>query len=144
MTTAVDVAAAAKTWIDTRYHNQACIKGVGVDCFYLVVGVARELGLSAEFDQREHEFKGYKRPDSVVLLRGSDEFMTRIPIAQAGIGDVYVMTFETDPTHFAIISNADPIRIIHAYAQVRKVVEHGVDATWKARIKRAYRFKGLE
>lgn len=36
------------TWLDTPYHHQARIKGVGVDCAQLLVGVARNCGLITE------------------------------------------------------------------------------------------------
>ena len=51
MTSRADVVAAALAWTDTPFHHQARLKGVGVDCVGLVIGVARELGLIApDFD----------------------------------------------------------------------------------------------
>jgi cell wall-associated NlpC family hydrolase len=38
------VAAEAREWIGTPFHDQASVKGVGCDCKGLVWGVARELG----------------------------------------------------------------------------------------------------
>lgn len=38
-----DVIVAARHWIGTPYHHQACVKGVGTDCLGLVRGVYREL-----------------------------------------------------------------------------------------------------
>ena len=43
-----DVVTAAREWIDTPFHHQARLKGVGVDCVGLVIGVARELALVPE------------------------------------------------------------------------------------------------
>jgi cell wall-associated NlpC family hydrolase len=35
----------ALTWLDTPYHHQACLKGVGVDCVNLIVAVGQEAGV---------------------------------------------------------------------------------------------------
>ena len=32
----------ARQWLDTPYHHQARVKGVGVDCIGLVIGVCWE------------------------------------------------------------------------------------------------------
>lgn len=36
---------AAKSWVNTPYHHQARIKGVGVDCAQLIAGVAIDIGV---------------------------------------------------------------------------------------------------
>jgi NlpC/P60 family putative phage cell wall peptidase len=36
---------AALTWVDTPYHHQARVKGVGVDCAHFIAGVAIDAGL---------------------------------------------------------------------------------------------------
>ena len=36
-----DIVTEARTWVRTPYHHQARLKGVGVDCAGLVIGVAR-------------------------------------------------------------------------------------------------------
>lgn len=35
---------AALGWVDTPYHHQARVKGVGVDCAQLIAGIAEETG----------------------------------------------------------------------------------------------------
>jgi hypothetical protein len=69
------------------------------------------------------------------------ELLDPIPAAAVDVGDVLVMRFERDPQHFALVSQRTPLHIIHAYAQAKKVVEHIVDATWRKRIVKAYRFR---
>jgi hypothetical protein len=56
------------------------------------------------------------------------------------------MRFEFEPTHLAIFGShpLHGLSLIHGYAKVRKVVEHGFDATWRARLVAVYDFKGLE
>ena len=38
-TTRTDVVAAAREWLGTPFHHQARLRGVGVDCVGLVIGV---------------------------------------------------------------------------------------------------------
>ncbi len=46
MATGLEVVRVARTWLGTPYHHQGRVKGAGVDCAGLSVGVAKELGLS--------------------------------------------------------------------------------------------------
>jgi cell wall-associated NlpC family hydrolase len=144
MTTGADVVAEARTWLGTRWMHQGRKKGVGVDCIGLVGGVALALGLTgAQEWAADAELHAYGRtPMPPQLLGGCDRFMDRIKITDAAPGDVLVMAFGIAPQHFAIVSRIDPMYLIHAYAQVRKVVENGA-AIAGARILRAYRFRGL-
>jgi NlpC/P60 family putative phage cell wall peptidase len=43
MTTREQIVAAARGWLDTPYHHQASVKGVGCDCLGLIRGLWREL-----------------------------------------------------------------------------------------------------
>jgi len=67
------------------------------------------------------------------------QHMERISINEVKPGDVYLMKFDKEPQHLAIVSHYG---IIHAYAEVKKVVEHGLDDVWKSRIVAAFRYKG--
>lgn len=40
--TQADIVRAARTWLGTPYHHQACCKGAGADCLGLVRGVWRD------------------------------------------------------------------------------------------------------
>ena len=54
----------ALDYLDTPYHHQGRVKGVGVDCAGLVICVARDLGLS------DYDLDGYSRhADGVSLLK---------------------------------------------------------------------------
>ncbi len=139
------VVAEARNWLGTRWQHQASLKGVGCDCVGLVVGVARVLKIAAatEYDLMP-ELRGYGRqPDPVLLLAGCDHLMQRLNLSEVAQGDVLVLKFELEPQHFAIVSQVDPLYMVHALAQARKVVEHRVDFLWLRRIVRAYRLRGV-
>lgn len=145
MTTRWQIVNEARSWVGTRWHHGASLKGVGADCVGLLTGVAEACGIAEAAEYRAgNEFHGYGRePDPAVLLAACERWLERIPIAEATLADIYVMRFAEAPQHFAIVSAVDPVYIVHAYAQARRVVENRVDELWRSRIVRAYRFRGI-
>lgn len=137
MPTKDDIVRVARTYIGTPFHHQGRLKGVGIDCAGLVVGVARELGLS-DFDYTEY---GHL-PHAGLLERLIAANMDRV--AEWEAGDVLLMSFDADPQHLAIVTPlASGPGIVHAYAQVRRCVEHGLDTVWLGRIRGVFRFRGV-
>lgn len=134
MTTRQDIIDAARAYQDTPFHHQARVKGVGIDCAGLLVCVARDLGLP------HYDVQGYSRvPSGRDFERHLDANLD--PIQTIEPGCVMLMTFDIDPQHVAIATSEHSI--IHAYASVRKCVEHGLDDKWRASIRKIYRFRGI-
>lgn len=130
--------AAARGWLGTPFHHQAAVRQVGCDCIGLLRGVAAELGLS-QGTVGETRYQGYSRaPDPRLLLRGLGESLTRVEGGLAGAlpGDILLFRIDRDPQHLAIMTDAG---MIHAYARRLRVVEHGIDDTWRARFVSAWR-----
>lgn len=126
----------AREYIGTPFRHQGRLKGVGVDCAGLIICVANELNIS-DFD-----YTSYGRvPNSNQLVSLMNEHMVKIKISDAKAGDVYLMAFDSDPQHLAMITDNG---IIHSYSSAKKVVEHGLDDNWSSKIKGAYRFKGIK
>lgn len=136
----------ARGWLGTPYQHQQRLRGVGVDCVGLLVGVARTLGLvAADFDVR-----GYSRQPDGQLMARAGELLVRIDVAAMQAGDVVVMRFEQDPCHLAILADypvvAGQLSIIHALttrAGGGRVVEHRLDATNMAKVMGAFQFPGV-
>lgn len=123
----------AREYLGTPFRHQGRLKGVGVDCAGLVVCVAHELKLS-DFD-----FRAYgPMPNASKLQMILNEQMDKIDYSDATVGDVYLMKFDKEPQHLAIITD---IGLIHSYADAGSVVEHRIDDYWRSRIVGAYRFK---
>lgn len=129
-----EIVCAARTWLGTPFHHQGRLKGTGVDCAGLIVGVARELGLSA-FDTT-----GYgRRPNTRELEAICHSEMC--PIAgEAGPGDVWLVEADGRPQHLAF---ATDVGLLHAYAPARRVVEHGIDDRWRRRLIAAFALPGV-
>ncbi|GER07176.1 hypothetical protein GCM10007972_18040 [Iodidimonas muriae] len=127
-----EIVTAARRWLGTPFHHQGRVRGVGVDCAGLVIGVARELDLMCI------DVTGYgHRPDDTEMERLVRAHLTEIPLAEAGLGDVLLLLIDGRPQHLAIRTD---IGMIHAYAPARKVVEHRIDDSWASRIVAAFRF----
>jgi hypothetical protein len=73
-------------------------------------------------------------------------FATPIALADAKAGDFVLIAFEREPSHLAILGDyhGGGLSLIHAYAGVRKVIEHVLSDDWRARIVAAYAFPGVE
>ena len=134
MTTAQDIIDTARGYLNTPFHHQARVKGVGIDCAGLLICVARDLGLE------HYDVQGYSRvPSGNDFERHLSANLDRITEIETGC--VLLMTFDVDPQHVAICTSTDTI--IHAYYDVRKVTEHRIDAMWRSRIRGIFRFRGV-
>lgn len=127
--TGADIVAEARRWIGTPWRHQARLRGVGVDCGGLVVGVGQALGLPVQ----DHP-PGYARLPDGVSLRACVE-MQCARIGALAPGAILLMRWEADPQHLAIVSALrEGFGMIHAWAGIRRVVEHGLTPEWQERI----------
>ena len=148
MTTRADIVAEAREWIGTRYHHQASLKGVGVDCIGLIGGVALACGIEGAREWADdttlHDYA--RRPDATLLMSSCLRFMERVPnAADVQPADVLVFALDGEPRHFALVSSVNPTHVIHAYALLaaRRVVEQSLPIA-KARVIAAFQFRGIE
>ena len=121
----------AKSWLGTRYHRQANVKGAGVDCAMILVEVYANAGLIERFDPRPYA------PDWH-LHRSEEKYLEQIvghadEVEDPQPGDVILIKFGRAFSHSAIVVNY-PL-VIHAYAAERAVVYGDVSK---------YPFKGRE
>lgn len=128
------VIAAAKGAIGTPFRHQGRTLERGLDCAGLAIHCAQAAGIPT-YDENDYP----RQPGGGRLEAAFDKQpeLTRIPVSEMAPGDVLLMTFEGQPQHVAIVSE---IGIIHSYEPLGRVVEHGLNEFWRARIVRAYRF----
>lgn len=132
----IDIVFEARTWIGTPFKHQGRIKGLGVDCVGLIIGIAHFFNLT-DFDYTNYSHV----PDGFLLRQLLDQHLHAILIPEAKAGDIVLMRFEAQPQHVGILSDYG---IIHAYAQVRRCVEHRLDDLWQSRIVGAYAYPHVE
>lgn len=129
------VVAEAKTWIGTRYHHSADVKGHGVDCAMLLVRVYCDLGIAPIFDPRPYAPQWYLHRTEEKYIKWLESYGKRID--KAGPGDVALYRFGRCAAHGAII--VDDNYMIHAYVgsnavmirERRAEMPHGtLDSYW--------------
>lgn len=135
-----EIVAEARSWLNTRFHHQARLKGYGCDCVGLIIGVRKALGIS------DYDTTNYSRiPDGFLLKSLCDANMKKIEFSELRPGDVALFNFGGHPQHLAIIGDYrhGGLSIIHAYSIAHKVVEHRLDQQWIDRIVACYQIEGV-
>jgi cell wall-associated NlpC family hydrolase len=108
------------------------------DCVGLVIKVAHELGLS-EFDS-----KAYTRaPDPVEMREALESNLDYVPFRTVQPGDV--LWFRApEPQHLAVVTQLEPMLMVHAHSRAGRVVESRIDRFWRGRIVACFRYRGLD
>jgi cell wall-associated NlpC family hydrolase len=124
----------ARSWIGTKFQHQGRIKKQGndvggCDCLGLIMGLGVKTKggkLLSHFDQKSYP----KALSSDILLTKLSSLLKKSD--KLSPGNILLIKIENWPQHLAIISEICPyIRIIHSYAQAKKVVEQHLPETWK-------------
>jgi NlpC/P60 family putative phage cell wall peptidase len=132
------IIAEARSWIGTPFHHQGRVKGAGVDCIGLGIGVGKALGLVPP----EFEFTGYRRtPTGRTLIDVMRDSGLVDEVYEPHPGDILVFKIDQDPQHVAFLTDSNTL--IHSYAQARKVCEARYDSVWRKRYVTAFKFKGI-
>lgn len=125
------IVAQARTWLGTPFQHQGRIKGHGVDCGGLLIGVGRELGLAVP------ETPAYSMsPDPALIADALARWCVAIRRVEMAPGDIGLFSFAGEPRHVGIFSD---IGLIHAWAKPGGVVEHRLDDVWLHRLRGVWR-----
>lgn len=110
----------AKTWLGTRYHHHANVKGGGVDCAMILVEVFSKAGVIEWFDPRPY-------PTDWMLHKNEEKYLSFVlpharEITRPNVkpGDIALYRFGRTFSHSAII--IDWPMAIHAYIMEKAVV----------------------
>lgn len=139
MTTTVtrsDLVKEARSYLGTPYHHLGRLKGVGVDCIGVVMGLAKFVGI--EFDTAGWIYP--KNGAGVKLNHELGRYLLIIPTCFATSGDVatFCLFGEEQPQHVGVLTDYG---LLHTHAGVGKVVEHLYSHQWQKRASAAFRFK---
>ena len=115
------IAAEARKWIGTPYHNCADVLGAGVDCGMLIVRVFVDTGLVAPFDPRPYA------PDWM-LHRDEEKYLSFFtarahPVEKPGVGDIALFRYGRSYSHGGVVVSTHPVNIVHASHDARFVIE---------------------
>ena len=132
----------ARSWVGTRYHHQASVKGVGCDCLGLVRGVWREL-IGDEPGQLPAYAPDWAEAtaDETLALAGF-KYLLPLTVSQFAAGDVLLFRWRDGyvAKHAAIASGDG--RMIHAHDGAA-VCEVALAPWWRRRIAFAFAFPGV-
>jgi cell wall-associated NlpC family hydrolase len=131
------IVAEARTWVDTPWKHQGRLKGVGVDCGGLIIGVGQALGL-LDFTVKPQYGRQPNWRELEAILR---EHLDSQPFAGVKPGDILAFAFIGEPQHLGICTGDG---LIHSYAQARKVVEHRLDDVWLERLRSIWTYREAE
>ncbi len=113
--------AALRSWIGTKFHDNAEVKGVGVDCARLVRMAAIETGL------RDVEWLAHYSPQWFLHREGEQlldvirRYAHEIDASAAKPGDLVVYKIARAYAHVAVVTG--PGTIVHAHKLSGGVVE---------------------
>lgn len=116
----------ARSWMNTPFHHQASVKGVGADCGGTVKGIYRNLGA----DVADVPVDYARTPANSIIEKVLSKRATKT--SEPKPGDIILFTMLREPQHLGIYTESGGV--IHAYEPFGKVVEHSIDAKWKNRI----------
>ena len=118
------IIAEARSWLSTPYHHAADVKGVGVDCGMLLARVFVDTGLCEPFDPGSY-------PPDWMMHRSEERYLGFIFDRMAevdfpSLGDVMLFRFGRAYSHGGIVTSVNPLKIVHAYAPAKRVIEEEV------------------
>ena len=141
------------TWLGTPYHHQARVKGIGVDCAQLLVGVALSTGLIGDDDLSKiplnysPEWNIHNREE--VMLGILETMGCRPVVGTPAPGDIVAFRVGRAYGHLGILVTST--EFVHAELQGSakgsvngKVVRVHMAGEWSKLEKKFYTFPGAE
>lgn len=127
---------AARTYLGVPFGHQGRNPAVSIDCIGLLVLAFRDAGLSVDaFDCADY---GRDPHDGLLEWHLSAAFGS--PVSGLQPDDVVAIAYGRPIRHVGIIgTDGERLTLIHTDSNVGRVVEHGIDARWRRRIRRVYR-----
>ena len=133
-----EIVTVAREYLDTPFHHQGRVKGVGVDCIGLLVGVAKDLGWKI------HDCPAYScRPDGITVVKELSQGLDKITASEATIGDILLFWISKKTRHPQHVAIKTDIGMIHTYAGAERVIEHNLNDYWISRIHSCWRYRNV-
>jgi len=110
----------AMSWLGTPFHDDASVKGVGVDCAQFVAAVFMEAGVCPVFEIPRYTSQWFMHRSEEKLQDFVLQFGHEIAEADVKPGDLVLYKIGRAYAHAAIVVDW-PNEIIHAHMPVRMV-----------------------
>lgn len=112
----------ARSFVGTRYHHEGKIKGVGVDCATLIAMTFEEAGVRPLIDIKAYSQQWHLHSEDPLYEKAIEANGGKL-VDTPQIGDLALYYQGKQFAHGAIVSQIEPLTLIHAYAPARRVVE---------------------
>ena len=116
------ILAAAETWLGTPFHDDARVKGVGVDCAQFVAACFLEAGVVPEFEIPRYQAQWFLHHAEERLQQFVMKFGQEISESFVKPGDLVLYKLGRAYAHAAIVISW-PNQIIHAHLLSRMVIK---------------------
>ena len=116
------VVAAARGYIGTKYRRGAALKGVGMDCAGILSLAFTEAGVRPPIDIKPYSSQWHLHSTEPLYEQAIESNGGRI-VETPTVGDIVLYFQGLQFAHGAIVTGIEPLRIIHAFAPSRCVVE---------------------
>ena len=107
------ILAEARSWIGTPYHPCSRLKGVGVDCAQILIGVYSAVGLVEPFETGHYPRDWMLHRDEERYLEWVQKYAHQVDAPRPG--DIAMFKFGRCVSHGAIVT--DWPTLIHAYSR---------------------------
>lgn len=126
----------ARKWLGCPFRHMA--RGPRhLDCAGLAIRASRAAGYAANFDLPHYGREPWRDGLRDAVRKNLGEPVTDGPQP----GDIVLIRFNVEPHHIAIVGDhPQGLSLIHAFAEAGRVVEHILDANWRAKITEVYRW----
>lgn len=118
------VVAEARSWLGTPYHHQAMLKGVGVDCAMILVGVYVAAGvIPATVDPRPYAPDWHMHRNEETYLGWLREYADQVDRDERpDVTDVVLWRYGRTFSHSGIVIDRDEGLFVHAFRDAGEVV----------------------
>lgn len=138
-----DIINEALSWKDTPYQHQVGLKGVGVDCAYLVGKVAEGAGLIDKFKVEPYSIEWHWHSREEKMCQIVESFGCEVvPWYRAQKGDILAFKYGRVCSHLGILIDDD--KFIHAHLKTGRVIVNNLSGEFLDRLERAYKFPNIE
>lgn len=133
-----EIVAAARSFLGTPWHTTGRVPGVGIDCAGLIILTFQTLGCPI----RAVDSYGTAGDLFELLEAEVQRYCDEVPGPEID-GDILLFRSRLMFNHAGIF--VAPSSMIHSYNSpaINKVVEHDLTGSWRARLYRTYRYRGV-
>lgn len=128
----------AREMLNTPFLHQGRLPNHGLDCGGLVICSMVAAGYNPK------DLANYPEIPDGSFIKLVEEQSDLVALNEVMAGDIMMFKWLQDPQHIAIVTQTDPIHIVHTWNAVGRVVENGLDEYWRKRLVACYRIRGLD